>query len=143
MTHQHKPITNNDEIVCASCGVVLANTIEYPFAQKRSIMLLNIEQPTNAISNTNYKHFGNSHEKYYTEQSIKVYTRLRNICNKRNLPLSYASETMRVLMARKRGLWSYKWQLITLIQILSSTNDPRLKKHIRQLKKVSRDAKGT
>lgn len=143
MTHQHNAITSNDEIVCSTCGIVLGNTIEYPYMPKQSTLFLNVEQHTQSFAHTNYKDFGTSHEKYYAEQTIKVYTRLRDICNKRNLPLHFASDAMRVLLARKRGLWSYKWQLITLVQILSSVDDKRLSKHIRELKKVSKDAKGT
>ena len=140
MTHEHKPITKDNEIICIKCGTVLANTIEYPYIQPT--ILQNLETHVKG-HNISYMSFGTTHEKYYTEQCIKVYNRLLQIIDRKHLPKSYANEAMRIILARKRGLWSYKWQLMTLIQLLINTNDVRLRNHIRHLKKEYEYAKGT
>lgn len=61
----------------------------------------------------------------------------RNVLNslvrsveKRGLSKYYAYETMRRLVARNQYLYSYKHQIIELIQVLTETNDHRLKIHI-------------
>lgn len=140
-SHTHTPITHEHEIICSYCGVVLATAIEYPHLHKQSIVINQCMQG-NALKNK-LTSWDTSHDRYYTEQTIKVFTRLRNIVQKEHLPIDYAHETMRILLARKRGLWSIKWQIITLIQVLNNTNDQRLRNHIRHLKKEYANAKGT
>jgi len=59
-----------------------------------------------------------------------VLASLLRIVEKRGLSKYYAYETMRRLLARNQYLYSYKHQIIELIQVLSEVNDHRLKNHI-------------
>jgi len=59
-----------------------------------------------------------------------VLNRLLCSVEKRGLSKYYAYETMRRLVARNQYLYSYKHQIIELIQVLTEVNDHRLKIHI-------------
>jgi len=145
MIHQHTPISTSDDIVCKTCGVVLAQAFEIPEIAHNPIFL----QELQTIANRNKSGIAYSYstksanEKYYMDQTIKVYLRLMDLSNKRYLPKSFANEAMRIILARKKGLWSYKWQIMTLIQVLQNIDSVRFKNHIRYYKEVYKNAKGT
>lgn len=67
---------------------------------------------------------------------LKVYTDLLGICQRANIPKSYADETMRILLKRKRGLYS-KYEpskvLATLIITPSEKEIEKVNKKIYEL----------
>lgn len=69
--------------------------------------------------------------KLITQQ--RVLDTLIRVVEKRHLPLYFAYETMRRLLARGRWLYSYRHQIIELIWLLQEARDPRLNNHIEAL----------
>lgn len=73
---------------------------------------------------------------------LKVYTDLLGICQRANIPKSYADETMRILLKRKRGLYS-KYEpskvLATLLITPSEKEIEKVNKKIYELT-ILRDA---
>ena len=142
--HEHKPITHDHEIICSECGIVIASVIAFP----------NTNIPLSFLSNYLQTNQGYAHKQQYASQwffkdeakithTKEVYDRLCKIIEKEHLPKQYAIEAMRIILARQKGLWSYKWQLITLIQVLQNTNDIRMRNHIRHIKELLKTAIGT
>lgn len=140
--HEHKPINHDHEIICSECGVVIAAVIEFPTVPTNPYFYQELQALTN-ITTQQYKQVWKTKDKFYQEQCIKVYNRLHTIIDKEYLPEQYANEAMRIILARHKGLWSYKWQLITLIQVLQNTNDIRMRNHVRHIKELLKYANGT
>lgn len=138
--HEHKPIQSDSELVCASCGVVLASTIELP----------ELPDLHNLININNYTMQTTIHEKwnarktsYYNFQVLKVFNRFQKILEKEQLPQSFANQALKTLIMRNKGLWSIKWQIMTLIQTLDAANPTVFKNAIRNIREEYRYAKGT
>lgn len=138
--HEHKPIQKDHEMICASCGIVLASIIDLP----------ELPDITNLININNYATQTTIHQKwntdktnYYNSQVLKVYNRLQKILEEEGLPLSFANHALKIIIMRNKGLWSFKWQVTTLIQTLESKNDIRLKDNIKRLRSKYNNAKGT
>ena len=142
--HEHKPINHDHEIICSECGIVIATVIEFPtpivIPQALSAMFHTDNQ---FERNQQYAPLWHTHDESKINQCMKVFDRLTRIIEKEHLPIQYAHEAMRIIMLRKKGLWSYKWQLITLIQVLQNTNDIRMRNHIRHIKELLKTAIGT
>jgi|SRR6185312_83220 len=125
MLHEHKPIRKDHEICCSSCGIILElipETIEMPISNfggelvypglDKMMLGLGLERSMNWKSQTN--------------ESIRDYQNLLNnfkkLCNAENLPEYVAYETIKRLLKKKRGLYSYRLQIKELIDVLQDDN---------------------
>lgn len=144
--HVHDVEQKNQQLICRTCDVVLATVFEIPKIPADVLSDLGIIDTINSNSYQNaqyYTQVWKTKEQFYVEQYRKVYNRLLSIIEKEHLPRSYANETMRILLLRKKGIWSFRWQITTLVQVLQNQHDIRLKNHIRHIKEQYRDARGT
>ena len=126
MHHEHTPIRKDHEIACGSCGIVLDVVYEdkietpdvtigaeYAYPGLSTLMLgLGLERSMNwkLQKNTRIRDYQN------------LLNNFKKLCNTENLPEYVAYETMKRLLKKKRGLYSYRLQIKELIDVLQDDN---------------------
>lgn len=125
MQHVHVPIQSGDEVCCYRCGEVLDRSVEYPDKQQSTIggeliypgldvlmVGLSLERSMNWKNQTN--------------EALRDYQNLLNkfldLCKKESLPDMVAYETVKRLLKKKRGLYSYRLQIKELLDVLRDDN---------------------
>lgn len=136
MQHEHNPIRLDNEICCGSCGIVLDNIndeiqetpdtklgYEYSYPGLNTLMVgLALER------SMNWKFQKNSKLRDYQN----LLNNLKDLCNKEGLPEYVPYETMKRLLKKKRGLYSYRLQIRELLDVLNDDN--RLVFKVRMIK---------
>lgn len=126
MLHEHTPIRKDDDVCCGSCGMVLGSSYEYP----RELPNQNVggEYGYPGLSKLM---IGNVLEKSmnWKTQDMRQYrdyqnllNNLKTLCSKEHLPEYVAFETMKRLLKKKRGLYSYRLQIRELLDVLNDDN---------------------
>lgn len=126
MHHEHTPIRRDNEIGCSSCGIVLDSIPdevrespdtqiggEYAYPGLNTLMVgLALERSMNwhYQKNTKLRDYQN------------LLNNLKTLCNKEHLPEYVAFETMKRLLKKKRGLYSYRLQIRELLDVLHDDN---------------------
>ena len=126
MPCEHTPIRRDNEIGCSSCGIVLDNIYddekitadtkvgaEYVYPGLSTLMVgLALERSMNwqYQKNTKLRDYQN------------LLNNLKNLCSKEHLPEYVAYETMKRLLKKKRGLYSYRLQIRELLDVLQDDN---------------------
>ena len=125
MIHEHIPIRKDNEIGCSSCGMILdsiSDSIEIPLSNiggelvypglDRLMLGLSLER------SMNWKNQENKQLRDYQN----LLNNFKKLCNTENLPEYVAYETMKRLLKKKRGLYSYRLQIKELIDVLQDDN---------------------
>lgn len=124
--HEHTPIRKDNEIGCSSCGMVLGDipddvrvtpdTIiggEYAYPGLNTLMVgLALERSMNWHFQKNSK----------LRDYQNLLNNFKDLCKKENLPEYVAFETMKRLLKKKRGLYSYRLQIRELLDVLQDDN---------------------
>lgn len=120
--HSHTPVQNDDEICCSTCGEVLDQTVENiddhspsniggeysAFGLNTMMVGLSLER------SMNWHHQKNQNLVNYQ----RVLDRFIDICHKHYIPDKIAYETMRRLLKKRRGLYSYRLQIREFIDVM-------------------------
>jgi len=120
--HQHVPIQKDDEVCCRDCGQVLDTIIQQSdesnnshIGGELSAYGLNTMMVGHALERSmNWHHQTNQNLINYQ----RVLDRFTNICKKHYIPEKVAYETMRRLLKKKRGLYSYRLQIREFLDVL-------------------------
>lgn len=126
MLHEHTPIRKDDEICCGSCGIVLGSS--YDYSQQSPDQKIGYEFAYPGLSklmvglslerSMNWKNQDNRQLRDYQNLLIN----LQKLCSNENLPEYVAFETMKRLLKKKRGLYSYRLQIRELLDVLNDDN---------------------
>lgn len=126
MLHEHTPIRKDDDMCCGSCGVVLGSA--YDYSRESPDQSIGGEYGYPGLSKLMV---GNVLEKSmnWKTQDMRQYrdyqnllNNLKTLCKKENLPEYVAFETMKRLLKKKRGLYSYRLQIRELLDVLNDDN---------------------
>ena len=126
MLHEHTPIRKDNDVCCGSCGMVLGSS--YEDSQQSIDQSIGGEYGYPGLSKLM---IGNVLEKsmYWKTQDMRQYrdyqnllNNLKALCNKEHLPEYVAFETMKRLLKKKRGLYSYRLQIRELLDVLHDDN---------------------
>lgn len=120
--HHHTPIRKDDEICCRTCGEVLDQVVEVSeeksashIGGELSAYGLNTMMVGHALERSmNWHHQTNQNLVNYQ----RVLDRFVDICKKHYIPEKIAYETMRRLLKKKRGLYSYRLQIREFIDVM-------------------------
>lgn len=126
MLHEHTPIRKDNDVCCGSCGMVLGSiyddsqisidqTIggEYGYPGLSKLMIGNVLEKS-----MNWK--SQDMRQYRDYQNLL--NNLKDLCKKESLPEYVAFETMKRLLKKKRGLYSYRLQIRELLDVLNDDN---------------------
>lgn len=122
MIHEHTPIRKDHEICCNACGIVLeqVHDASIPHTNIQSELIypgLNTMMLGLSLERTGYLSSGfNKNLVNYQ----RVLSRFLDITKEYALGDRIAYETMRRLLKKKRGLYSYRLQIKELIDVLNS-----------------------
>jgi len=126
MLHQHEPVQIEHEVCCISCGVVLGNIShelpisadlivggEYGYPGLSKLMVGNVLEKS-----VNWK--TQDMRQYRDYQNLL--NNLKTLCGKEHLPEYVAYETLKRLLKKKRGLYSYRLQIREMLDVLNDDN---------------------
>jgi hypothetical protein len=145
--HKHILIVADHELLCKVCGQVMEKIYQDDTPQTSDNfwagldkMMIPLSVQTKVGSRQHgfwVDHFDRKIINYY-----RIFDRLVNTCEKLGLPKTYANETMRILLKQNKHFWSYKGQLKILLQVIENTNDKRLERARKLVKKDLEKASG-
>lgn len=123
--HDHTPVRREHEIICNSCGIVLDDFIEEPSLSNVTIGAEYSYPGLNTLMvglaferSMNWKNQNNAKIRDYQN----LLNNFKKLCNNENLPEYVAFETMKRLLKKKRGLYSYRLQIKELLDVLQDDN---------------------
>lgn len=118
MLHSHTPITNNNEVICGSCGIVLGSVIDSSSSSEYNPYYCGIDilmVGTSLEQSINWKFQDNRG----LVNKQRILSRFLDITKKYGLNDRIAYETMRRLLKKKKGMYSYKLQIQELLDVLN------------------------
>lgn len=130
LQHEHMPVSRDHEICCGSCGMVLGTNQEMPENTESGYYFgLDTLMVGTSLAQLKYWKFSKNKE---LRNKQNVLNGLLKIATEHDLDKRYAYETMRRLLKKNRGMYSFRLQMRELLEVLSM--DYRLTYKIKAIK---------
>lgn len=117
LQHECIPVVKEHEVCCIKCGIVLDTVQESPYGETLAYHGLDLLMIQTSFSQLKYWK-SNSNKEIKHKQD--VLGNLLKITKEYGLPNKIAYETMRRLLKKNRGMYSFRLQIRELLEVINT-----------------------